>query len=162
MSISLTIGGTVIDVPNTSENPNWGNAMVAFFRAVESALASALGPYDVPPQVMSIDGDSYNPASSPVNINGLSFSTSTVRAAFIEYSVYRDATAVTGIAEAGKIIVVYNTDVGAWSISEDHIGDASITFSIDSAGQVQFTTTALGTTPHTGKISFKATALTNS
>lgn len=164
--ISITIGGTVIEVPNTTENPNWGPAMVTFFKAVEGAFASALGPYDIPPQVVNIDGSSYNPASTPVDINGLSFSTTTVRSAFIEYSVYREAdysgpARISGV-ECGHIVVVYDTLNGTWSFSQDKIGDASITFYVTSAGQIQFTTTAVGTTNHVGKISFKATALTNS
>ena len=163
MSISITIAGTTIDVPNTSENPNWGPAMVLFFRAVESAFSSAIGPYDIPPQVMSIDGTStYNPTSSTQNVTGLSFSISTVRAAFCEYSVYRDADGATGVAEAGKLILVYNTETASWDLSQDKLGDASIIFSVDATGQVQFTTTAVGTTNHLGKISFKATALSNS
>lgn len=162
MPIPIVIGGTVINVPAAGENPEWGTAMVAFFKAVESAFASALGPYDIPPQVMNIDGASYNPALTPVNINGLSFSTSTVRAAFIEYTVFRDADSTTSVAEAGRIVIVYNTDSGAWDISKDKIGDARIAFYVTSAGQVQFTTTAVGVTNPVGKISFKATALTNS
>jgi hypothetical protein len=157
MSIRIVIGGTPIDVPNTTENPNWGPAMVQFFRAVENAFSLALGPYDIPPQVFDITGDAYNPAVSPLNVKGLSFSTTVVRAVFIQYSVFRTATAATAW-ESGNIIAVYNGTT--WDVERDRVGDGKITFSITDTGQVQFVTTAIGTNPHSGKISFKATALT--
>ena len=163
MSISITIAGTTIEVPNTSENPNWGPAMVAFFKAVESAFSSAIGPYDIPAQVYNIDGPTFNPTISPESISNLKFSSSTVRAAFIDYTVYRNADDVTdAVIEAGKIIVMYNTDTSIWSMGRDKIGNAKIDFSIDTLGQVQFTTTAVGSIGPVGEISFKATTLTNS
>lgn len=163
MSISIVIAGTVIEVPNTSDNPNWGPSMVTFFKAVESAFASAIGPYDIPPQIMNIDGTTYNPTATPQNITNLSFSTSTVRAAFVEYSVFRTGDTPTETAyEAGNIIAVYNTTAGTWDVTQDKVGDGRIAITVDATGQFQFTTTAVGTTNHLGKISFKATALTNS
>ena len=160
MSFTITIAGTPIDMPNTSESPNWAPALVQFFKAVENAFTSVIGPYDVPPQVMDIAGDAFNPAATPLNINNLSFSSLVIRAAFISYAVSRAATGPITDYEAGNIIVLYNGS--NWDISVDKIGDAKITFSIDATGQIQFTTATIGTTPHTGKISFKATALLNS
>lgn len=161
MSIRLVIAGNPIDVPSAGENPAWGSAMVAFFRAVESAFNSAIGPYDIPLQTLSIDGATYNPTTSVQNVTNLSFSIAEVRAAFIQYAVYR-ATDTTAVAESGSIIAVYNTFTSVWNLSQDKVGDASITFTIDSTGQIQFETTSIAGSNHTATITYKAWALTNS
>jgi hypothetical protein len=93
----------------------------------------------------------------------LSFPTSTVRAVYIQYTVYRTDSPITlSVAEAGNIVAVYNTLTSTWDFSRDKVGDGKIELSIDPSGQVQFTTTSIVAATHLGKISFKATALANS
>lgn len=161
MAITITIAGTPIEVPSTSENPGWGDAMVAFFQAVEDAFATAIGPYDVALQTLNIGGATYNPTTSVQDVTNLAFSTSVVRAAFVQYAVYR-ATDSTAVAESGNIIAVYNTSAATWNLNQDKVGDASITFTIDATGQIQFETAAIAGSNHTATITFKAWALTNS
>lgn len=154
---TITIGGTIIDFPNSGADPDWSPAVIAFAEAVEMALAGIAGPFDVAPQ--TIDIDIYNPGSN-IDVPFLSFSTTQVRGAFIRYVVYRN-TSTTTVVEEGNILLVYNPagPIGnKWQISPDRVGDASITFSITDNGQVKFTTTTLSGINHNGKIRASAQA----
>ena len=93
----------------------------------------------------------------------MSFPTSSVRAAFIRYSVYREnATPSTIVTETGTLNIVYNQSNptnNKWEISQDKTGNASITFTVTDAGQVQYTTSAIAGTFVTGKIYFTAQSM---
>ena len=158
MPITITIQGTPIEFPISSDSPNWADAVQQFAEAVEAALATVAGTFDIAPQVFNIDA--YNPGTD-VDIPNLAFSTAQVRGAIITYTAYRDTSTTSG-AEVGTISVVYNPDGSTgnkWAISQERTGDASISFAITDAGQVQFTTASLGGINHVGHISFSARAL---
>lgn len=157
---TLNIAGVVIDFPNTAQSPDWSEAVIAFAQAVTAALNATIGPYDVPPQIQIIDA--YN--GSGTTINNLSFSTSTVRAAFIKYSVYRN-TSTTTLVEAGNIIAVYNpnaTPGSLWNLIRSYDGEAQISFTMSDVGQLSFTTTAITGLSYNAKISYSAQALLQS
>lgn len=158
ISVTITIAGTIIDFPESGTSPDWAPAVVEFAQAVESALSSLVGTYDVTQQTFALD--SYNPGTS-IDIPNLSFPTSTVRAAQIKYAVYRATTTANG-AESGNILVVYNTALGTWEIERDYVGNASITFAISTTGQMSFSTTTLAGSSHTGTLTYEARALANS
>lgn len=80
----ITIQNTVIDFPDSAQSPNWSEPVIAFAEAVELALASVVGPYDVPSQVLNIDA--YNPGTD-IEITALNFPSSEVRSAFIRYAL---------------------------------------------------------------------------
>ena len=158
---SITISGQVIDFPDSGESPNWAPAMIEFAEAVESALAGVAGQFDVPPQVLNIDA--FNVVTNQ-SITALQFSTSDVRSFIVSYAIYRSGeTPTTVVAEAGEFTAVYNDSNGSgekWSIARDSAGDdARVTFTVTDVGQVQFSTTAVGTVNHTGTISFSAKAI---
>jgi hypothetical protein len=157
----ITIQGTPIEFPDSGASPNWAEATIQFAEAVEDALAVAVGTGDITPT--SITLDSFNGVTDQ-SITGLSFSTSTIRAAFISYSIYR-TTSAADAAEAGQLIVLFNDNNGVgekWEILREYSGDGQTTFSITDAGQVQFSNTALAGTGHAGKLRFMAKALTQS
>src|SRR5208282_3951145 len=79
-------------------------AVDQFAVAVQDALNTVIGAYDVAPQAMVID--SYNPGLN-INVSALSFPTATVRAAFIRYAVFR-MTNETTVGEAGTLTLFYN------------------------------------------------------
>lgn len=150
MSVTITIKGTPIDFPSSGESPNWSPAVIQFAQAVEEALLSAVGPNDVPPQVFNI----LAPNQTGVPVTNLSFSTSTVRAAYIKYSIILVGSSTT--TEAGNIIVVYDgTD---WELTRDYVGDADCNFDITPIGQVEID---IPNVPGfvSGKLSFSAQAL---
>jgi len=153
MSVTITIQGTSLEFPTSGESPNWAAAIVEFAQAVETALTTAAGPNDIAPQSFTID--SFNPGTN-VTISNLQFPNSLVRGAFIRYTVAR-TTNSTSAFEAGLIKTIFNGT--SWEFDREAVGDGKITFTIDSNGQVKFTTTTLAGTGHTGKITFAATAL---
>lgn len=157
---SLTVNGQIITFPDSSASPNWAPAIIQFAQAVSDALAATSGPYDVAPQTMTID--SYNTASN-IDIAALSFPTSTVRAAFIHYAVYRSTNSANA-DEAGDMIIIYNPHNSSglkWTLTQGNITGkgANINFNVTDNGQIQFTTTALSGSSHAGKIIFDARAL---
>lgn len=158
----IVIGSEQIPFPNTSASPIWSEAVIQFAQAVEAALSGIFGTGDISRQSFTLDA-SHNPASD-VTLTGLSFSSSIVRAGFVRYSVFRQTSnpSAQTVAEAGQMTVVYNPDAtpgSKWEIQRDYVGDASITFSIDDAGQFSFSTAAITGASQTGKISFAGSAL---
>jgi len=158
MSVKITIQGTVIDFPASADSPNWAPAVTLFAQLTADALSTAVGTFDVSPQVLNID--SSNPISN-ASVPNLTFSTSDVRAAFIRYSVSRQ-TSTTTVVECGEIRVVYNANgpvSNKWEIDQNRTGNANISFSITDNGQVQYSTTALGGINHVGRLTYEARAL---
>lgn len=157
---SITINSQIIDFPDDGASPDWAPAIIQFAQAVELALANVVNPFDVAPQTFFLD--SYNSASN-VNIPALSFSTNSVRAVFIRYSIIR-TTNSSNVSEAGDIVALYNpaNSTGMkWSLSQvKDIGPgAQLDFNMTDGGQIQFTTTSISGTGHSGKVAFDARAL---
>ena len=156
----ITIAGTPISFPDEASSPSWAESVILFAETVATALNSVVGPYDVVSQQMVIDA--YNTPSAGAIIPNLAFSPSTVQAAYIKYSVFRN-TNTTTVSETGQIVVVYNASnpsSNKWAIARDRVGDALVSFSISDAGQVAFLIdSALTGTSYNGKITFQASAL---
>lgn len=158
MSVQINISGTIIQIPSSGASPNWSPAIIEAFQAIEGALAGVSGPFDVSPQVQTIDA--YNPGTG-IDIPGLAFPTSDVRSVGVTYSLIRQTTSST-VAERGNLELVYNPagPVGnKWNVSRDMTGDALINFYVTDVGQIQFTTETLSGANHTGKLSYIAKAL---
>jgi hypothetical protein len=167
MSIPITIQGTVINIPSSSEQSNWAPGIIAALRAIATALNSVSGTYDIANQSQNIDA---NNSSNDVVITNLSFPVSQVRSATIFYSVYR-MTEDSGsddaqeVAEGGFFTIVYNASNptnNKWEITQERAGTANITFEISDTGAFSFSTTALTGINHIGTISFRAIAVLNS
>lgn len=157
MSVPINIQGTIIQYPSSSGSPNWAPELIKFSQAVEAALAGVAGPFDVAPQTLDISAS--NPGVAVV-INPLNFPTSSVRSAFVTYAVYRSADSpTTTAAETGTIIALYDTAAGSWLLQQDFIGDGQITFAISNTGQISYSTTQIGTTNHSGILTFSAKAV---
>lgn len=166
MAIPLSIKGTIVEIPSSSQQANWAPGIIAALRALTEAVNAVTGTYDVAPQTQNIDA---NNSSNDVPITNLAFPLSEVRSATIFYSVYR-ITEDSGssdeqeVAEGGMITIVYNASnpVGnKWEITRDYAGDANITFEISDTGAFSFSTTPLTGINHTGIISFRAVAVLN-
>lgn len=165
MSILINIQGTLIDFPESAQSPNWAPAIIEFAQSVEAALSGVAGSFDISPQVYLIPSN----INTNVDITNLAFPTSDVRSATINYYVYRQTDnpnpADTIKLQKGEISVSYNPNNPAnnkWEISHEGHGDAQITFNITDTGQIQYTTTAIAGTNHSGKIGFYAKSITQS
>jgi hypothetical protein len=160
MAVQITIQGTIVNFPSSGEPQNWSSPIVEFAQLVESALLSAVGPYDIAPQTFNIDA--YNAGSTI--IPNLEFNNSVVRSASVIISTYRSNTSPSvTVSETSEITIVYNPTGptgNKWEIARERVGNSSITFTISDAGQFSFTTTSIGAGTHSGVISFAAKALT--
>ena len=145
----IVVQGSVIQFPDTSESPDWSQAVIDFAQAVEVALSAVAGAYDVSPQVFNIDAQ--NPTSTNINIPNCTFSITAVRAVLFNITTSRVADGVT-YSEYSSILAVYNASNGAglkWELSREQVGDAAIAFNMPDVGQLQFTTTQLPPLPAT-------------
>lgn len=158
---TITIQGIPIEFPNSGTSPNWAPAVIEFAEAVEAALSSVVGAFDISTQ--TFDFDASNPGSN-LNIPNLSFPTDEVRSATINYAVHR-LTDTVEVTEAGQITVVFNNSNAVsskWEITQEFAADASVSFAITDVGQLQLTTTAITGLNHTGRITYNAKALPQS
>ena len=161
MSIQIVIQGTPITFPSAGGSPQWAEAVDQFAKAVEGALNTVVGAFDVAPQALIIDA--YNPGTN-IDIAALSFPTASVRSAFIRYAVFR-STNSTSVYESGSLEIVYNPNgpVGnKWETAQQLVGDGKITFYVTDTGQVQFSTTVIAGSGHTGKLTFVAQSILQS
>lgn len=160
----ITIGSTIIDFPSSARNPNWAEPVIQFAQAVADALSLVVGPFDINPRVMNINN--YNNVTNQALTDGISpcsfaidadYQNPGTRSAFIRYAVYRKTDSLDNIVETGTIIGLFTGST--WLYSIDKIGDAQISFIVDSLGQVRFTTTAISGSNHVGRITYGAQGL---
>lgn len=157
---SITIGTTVIQFPDSAKSPNWAEPVIQFAQAVEDALSSVVGPYDIGQRVMDLDGANTSVLDVTDNIKPLQFPTmvfpgSGVRGAFVRYTIFKD-----GSIEQGNLLCVF--DGSTWSITRDYIGNLGVgvaTFTIAVNGQVKVRFT---TNTTQGRLTYTAQSLIQS
>lgn len=99
-----------------------------------------------------------NNVSTATNINALLFPPASVRAAIVEFTVYR----VTGNAdgqervEVGTAYITYKNSGSIFELTVVGSGGSGVTLSIDSNGQVKYTSDLMPGSNHAGKITFRA------
>lgn len=160
MAVDLTVNNTTHSYPEPGDAPGWGEATTAWAQDVTEVLATLLGSDDLPLTSANI----LNNQSSSVNVSGLSFDTGSVRAASIDYSIYRvSASTTSGKSESGYIKAVYDNSAAPgskWALAQGNIvGNAGVTFTITDAGQVQYQSTDIGATTYSGEMQFTAKSL---
>lgn len=158
MAVTITISGQVIDIPSSGQSPNWSEGVIEAFQAIEAALESVSGPFDVPPQVQPLD--SYNPGTD-IALQNAEFPTSDVRSVELIYSVFRQTTTTT-VYEQGTLKAIYSPDNPVsqkWEVVRFGGGDGQIDFTFQDTGTVVFSTTTIGGSNHTGFVTFTAKAL---
>ena len=159
MARSLTVDNTTYNFPEQGEDPTWGEVIVNWAEAVSDVLNNLQGPGDILETTFTIA----NNQSSSADVTGLSFSNSTVRAAFVEYSVYRESdTTTNGKAESGSLFLVYDDNASSgnkWIMSQDAAGNSGVTFTVADTGQISYTSDDIGSTGYSGTMKFKARTL---
>lgn len=95
-----------------------------------------------------------NNISSASNVTGLLFSGAAIRSAHIRYESYRK-TASGELAESGTLVILYNDIAADWDLAVLGVnGNAGVTFTITSSGQVQYVSTNLAGTSYVGTLKF--------
>jgi hypothetical protein len=159
MAIVLIVNGTSYEYPIPGSDPNWGEGATDWAEAVTEALNTLLAPGDILQTIFSID----NNISVATNINGLLFDPGTVRAANVDYAIYRTSTLnPSGNAETGTIHLIYDDSAAVnqkWKLTQSTDGSSGISLSITDSGQMQYISSDIDVAGYSGEIRFKARTL---
>ena len=156
MTTPLVVNNTTYNYPVEGEPAGWGSEATGWASAVTAVLASLAGGGNIQVSTFSPIADNQ---SSAANITGLSFNTATASGFRAVYYVTRTSSNGT-ITEFGQLFGVFNSQSATWTMNKfGSAGDAGITFTITSAGQIQYTTTNHGGSSYSGSIKFKAESL---
>jgi len=156
----LTVGNQIFNYPDPGEEAGWGEDATGWAEAVTAALSALIASGDILPTSLVLQ----NNQSTAADVTGLFFNANTIRAANINYAVYRISnTTNPGLAESGLLMLDLNdtAPVGSkWTLIQIKNGDGGVAFSVTDGGQVQYTSTDIGLTGYTGVINFSAKVLT--
>lgn len=105
-----------------------------------------------------------NNQASAADVTGLVFDLRQTSQAIVEYLVQRitTSTGATELVESGIFIVSYMPTSATWelhSVSADTPDNSGVTFSVTSAGQVQYTSTNITGTASISKLTYRARTL---
>ena len=137
MSRDLTVRNNTYVYPDAGENPGWGEDATEWAQAVTDSLNDLQGPNDIPATSVIIADNVIIPSDVP----GLRFIGTAVRSFEAEYNIFR-SDGTNNSVESGRIYGYY--DGTNWQISQQFLGDASVTLSINNLGQVQYTSSSIG------------------
>lgn len=155
----LTVNGIPFEYPDPGSDPGWGAGASDWASEVTAVLSTLLGPNDILETSFNIN----NNQSLPISITKLSFDSGSVRAANIQYSVYRKSdTTTSGIVETGMIYITYDNSAplgSKWIMGQSKVGDAGMTFSVSDSGQFSYISTNIDSTNYSGIMKFSAKAL---
>lgn len=156
MSKNLSVNGNNFSYPEAGDPPGWGEGASNWADEVTEVLNTLSNVNNVLETTFILT----NGQTTPANVTDLVFSTSSVRAAEIDYSVYI-TTDSEELTETGKLVIAYSNVSGTWDIAQYALmDDSGIEFSILNSGQVQYTTTTIAGTGYSGTLKFKAKVLT--
>ncbi len=159
MAVSLTIQGVTYAYPTTGDEA-WGQEASDWAVAVTSVLEGLVVPGDIgPTTLVSIA----NNQSSAANVSSLTFDSSTVRSAVVEYYVYKTYNSGTSeVVENGTMYLNFKDIANAWDmvIVGNNITGSGTTFNITAGGQVTYTSSnLLPATSYSGSMKFRARIL---
>lgn len=160
MPVTLTVNNIPFEYPANGDSPGWGQPATDWATEVTNVLGDLVGPTDILQTTFTV----LNNQSISQNVLGLSFNTGLVRAAFIDYSIYRTSTAnPSGFTEAGSIVATYDNLASAgskWQLAVGPmVGNAGVTFTITDGGQFQYQSSDINATGYSGTMHFRATTL---
>lgn len=157
MSIPLNVRGTVYDYPTSGQDPGWGGPATDWAQAVTETLTLIVGPNDILQTSFSINN---NQTTSEL-VRGLYFNPTQVRAANINYSVFR-STASSTTVETGELLITYDATQSVnqkWKITQRSNGSAGVLFTLDDSGQFFYTSSNIAGTSYSGILRFTARTL---
>lgn len=155
MALTLQVGTEVFQFPENGTNPQeqWGEESSGWAQAVTDLLANIQGPDDISITTYSLADN----ISTPANIVGLRFSTTSVISVKVEFAIQRTIPGPSTIVETGIIMGYF--DGSNFDIAQQSVGNSGISIDVLPSGQFQYTSTNLSHTSCT--IKFKGAAISN-
>lgn len=152
MAVTLTVNGTAYSYPQLNDT-NWGENATNWATAVTSVLNGLSVTGDIGLTTASLA----NNQVAAADVTSLSFNSSTIRSATIEYSIYR-LTGSFELSEAGILIITYTSTAATWEITRVSTAgsDSGVTLSITTLGQVQYISTNVAGTGYSGQMKYRA------
>lgn len=152
MSKILVVNGVTYEYPEQGTDPAWGETASAWAEEVTDVLNSITSVDDILLTSFSLT----NNQTTFADINGLTFSKTSVRSARITLDIYI-TTSTEELQESVDMILGYKNTADEFRLSILSSGDdCGLTFNITSAGQIQYKTTNISGTSYSGTIKFKA------
>lgn len=140
MPKTLIVNNDEYQYPVAGEDPGWGEEATGWAEAVTEVLNDLQTPGDILQTTFSI------PLTGSGDVNGLLLGTATVRAARVDYSIYRVSTASpSGTVETGTFVAVYDNSASPgsrWTLTQQYQGNALVTFDITDSGQFTYVSSA--------------------
>ena len=107
----------------------------------------------------TIDFTVANNQAAAANVTGLVFDKATVKAAKVTYAIDR-STDSSNEQSVGELMIVHDATDDVWRINDTAVlDDTGVTFSITSAGQVQYTSDDLTGTTYVGTLKAVSTTI---
>lgn len=155
MSTPLIVNGTTFEFPEQGTDPQWGTEVNAWAEEVTDVLGTLTSVDDIFLTSFTLT----NNQATFADINGLTFSKTSVRSARITLDVYITTT-TTELQETIDITLGYKNTADEFRISIKSSGDNSgVTFNVTTDGQMQYKTTNVGGASYAGTIKFKAVTI---
>lgn len=159
MAVTVIINNKSFVIPSPGEDPGWGEDTTGWIVEANKVINSIFSGGDIIETSTTIGNDQ----TTPQAVVGLLFNPATIRAAVVEYSVYRisDSTQ-SGQAESGRIEIVYDNNASPgsqWLLSQEAGGSSGVSFDITDAGQFTYVSSDIGAVGHSGLMKFKARTL---
>lgn len=160
MARNLIVNNTTYSYPDPGDDPGWGEGATGWAQAVTDVINTLLGPGDIIETIFTIQPEQLTSA----NITGLLFNPTTVRAAIIEYSIYRRTQELpAGTTEEGTITLLNDdSETPRFKLTREANGDALVDIDIDQlTGQFSYTSQAISlpSTDYVGTMRFRARTL---
>jgi len=152
MAISVTLNGTSYTLNQQNDNPPTGETLSDLLQALVDNANAVQNTGDIGLTTFSVPN-----AASTVSVVGVSFDTTTIRSAILSYSIYR-STSTNEVSECGQLYITYKSTAASWELSQTHVGDSQVTFSVTSSGQVQILPVVISGATYTGTLKLIAKA----
>lgn len=150
--IRVSIGGTIYEVPQVGESPNWGKEATDTIVALADVLNTLFADGDILTTRYNLN----NNVSTFTPINGLLFNSVQTKSATVSYAVIRNTDDAT-VTEAGTLYLNYDDGLGDWDVTRTiQNGEAFMQFDTTNVGQVEYKAHDMAGLNYTGLIIFSA------
>lgn len=156
MSVTLIVNNVPFEYPEQGEQQPWGESATNWANEVTKVLSSIKGPNDLSETAASVNAQQVGAET----VQGMFFDSTVVRSFVVTGNITR-TTDLEKKYEEFQLTGLYNDDIGDWTLQQESLGNAGVTFSITTSGQIQYTAIALAgnQATYSGLIKFRGAGI---